>query len=310
MKTLLMILAIVLIAAGVAVGLINVFSPGTVTVGLNFDVAATLFTGGCVLLGLGLVAGNLAELLLQRHSTSAQPATPLAGSRSKNDDLPDFMSPAGGVIAGAGAVAAATAATADNITDNAGYAVDDVLDTVSDAAQDEAASLGTAFGSIDETVSDTVSDKVDEIGDDLSSLFDKAPDADNVTDMVEEAASDAVTSAQDFGAEAIETITDNAEAATEVAAEAADDVAEEAEAVVEDIASTVADEEVVLTSDEPVEAMPDEDALFVVEERTIRERPARLLSDGTVEAETDEGWMRFENVEHVEEYLDAMKATA
>jgi hypothetical protein len=56
--------------------------------------------------------------------------------------------------------------------------------------------------------------------------------------------------------------------------------------------------------------MQQEEALFVVEERTIRDRPARLLSDGTVEAETDEGWMRFENVEHVEEYLDAMKATA
>jgi hypothetical protein len=35
-------------------------------------------------------------------------------------------------------------------------------------------------------------------------------------------------------------------------------------------------------------------------------RPARILSDGTVEAETDEGWMRFENLEHLDEYLDAM----
>ncbi|MGQ0485841.1 MAG: hypothetical protein ACT4SY_10890 [Hyphomicrobiales bacterium] len=46
--------------------------------------------------------------------------------------------------------------------------------------------------------------------------------------------------------------------------------------------------------------------LFVVEERVIRGRPARILSDGTVEAETDEGWMRFENLEHLDEYLDAM----
>jgi hypothetical protein len=30
-------------------------------------------------------------------------------------------------------------------------------------------------------------------------------------------------------------------------------------------------------------------------------RVARVLSDGTVEAETAEGWMRFENVEHLEE---------
>ena len=46
--------------------------------------------------------------------------------------------------------------------------------------------------------------------------------------------------------------------------------------------------------------------LFVVEEKVIRGRPARVLSDGTVESETDEGWMRFENLEHLDEYLEAM----
>jgi hypothetical protein len=50
-----------------------------------------------------------------------------------------------------------------------------------------------------------------------------------------------------------------------------------------------------------------EDELYVVEERTIAGKPARVLSDGTVEAETDEGWMRFENIEHLEEYLDAAR---
>jgi hypothetical protein len=50
-----------------------------------------------------------------------------------------------------------------------------------------------------------------------------------------------------------------------------------------------------------------EDELYVVEERTIAGKPARILSDGTVEAETDEGWMRFENIEHLEEYLDAAR---
>ncbi|MCA3572822.1 MAG: hypothetical protein IOC86_02825 [Aestuariivirga sp.] len=48
--------------------------------------------------------------------------------------------------------------------------------------------------------------------------------------------------------------------------------------------------------------------LYVVEERFIRLRPARILSDGTVEAETGEGWMRFENLEHLDEYLDAMES--
>jgi hypothetical protein len=50
----------------------------------------------------------------------------------------------------------------------------------------------------------------------------------------------------------------------------------------------------------------DEEQLYVMEEKLIRGRPARVLSDGTVEAETDDGWMRFENLEHLEEYLDAM----
>jgi hypothetical protein len=47
--------------------------------------------------------------------------------------------------------------------------------------------------------------------------------------------------------------------------------------------------------------------LFVVEDKVIRGRPARILSDGTVEAETEEGWMRFENLEHLDEYLDAVE---
>jgi hypothetical protein len=54
----------------------------------------------------------------------------------------------------------------------------------------------------------------------------------------------------------------------------------------------------------------DEDQLFVVDEKVIRGRPARVLSDGTVEAETDEGWMRFENLEHLEEYLDSVTPPA
>jgi hypothetical protein len=52
-----------------------------------------------------------------------------------------------------------------------------------------------------------------------------------------------------------------------------------------------------------------EPGLFVVEEQTVRGRPARLLSDGTVEAETEEGWMRFENMEHLNEYLDSVVAS-
>jgi hypothetical protein len=55
---------------------------------------------------------------------------------------------------------------------------------------------------------------------------------------------------------------------------------------------------------------PADGELYVIEEREIRGRPARILSDQTVEAETDEGWMRFENLEHLNEYLDSMGETA
>ncbi len=61
---------------------------------------------------------------------------------------------------------------------------------------------------------------------------------------------------------------------------------------------------VVPEPDEKTEAGDGE--LYVVEEKVIRGRPARVLSDGTVEAETDDGWMRFENLEHLDEYLEAM----
>lgn len=60
----------------------------------------------------------------------------------------------------------------------------------------------------------------------------------------------------------------------------------------------------------PAPAEEAAEQLYVVEERRIRNRPARILSDGTVEAETDEGWMRFENLEHLDEYLDAMAPQA
>ena len=46
--------------------------------------------------------------------------------------------------------------------------------------------------------------------------------------------------------------------------------------------------------------------LYVVEQRMFRGKQARVLSDGTIEAETAEGWMRFEDFDHLEEYLDAM----
>jgi hypothetical protein len=75
---------------------------------------------------------------------------------------------------------------------------------------------------------------------------------------------------------------------------------EKIESVAEDVEEPAEEEEDVV-EEEAVEG-----ELYVLEERDIRGRPARILSDNTVEAETDEGWMRFENLEHLNEYLDSV----
>ncbi len=62
-----------------------------------------------------------------------------------------------------------------------------------------------------------------------------------------------------------------------------------------------------MASGETPAAEPADGELYVVEDKVIRGRQSRILSDGTVEAETDEGWMRFENLEHLDEYLDAVE---
>ena len=65
-----------------------------------------------------------------------------------------------------------------------------------------------------------------------------------------------------------------------------------------------------LDEEEPAADEEADEDLYVLEEKVIRGRPARVLSDETVEAETDEGWMRFENLEHLNEYLDSVEEQA
>ncbi len=72
------------------------------------------------------------------------------------------------------------------------------------------------------------------------------------------------------------------------------------------VAETPEEEEPASEETTEAEEVLEDGQLYVIEERVIRNRPARILSDGTVEAETDDGWMRFENLEHLDEYLDAM----
>ncbi len=399
MKTLLIFLAIVLIAAGWAVGLINIFSPGTVTVGLNLDVAATLFVGGCVLLGLAVVAGYLSALT--RRETDDVAAEDYAPAASTETDLPDFMAPASAVAAGAAAGVAASASafgdTAKDTAEASADVVEDLMDDIRSEAKPAVESAGSIFNSVTGTateVADEAVDKAEEIAgdaadkveevtggdavdkarDDLSSFFSKPADTSAAPEAVEPSAFTAAPDVKPGSVAAEETdaeseakpelsdTNDDADADTTsifsgaspakaggggadaaavdtttpgvITMDAATTDAPEAEAVAEEPAASASEgSQDVETTPEPEvapeqeiapeqevapepaaesapEALPQEDELFVVEERVIRERPARLLSDGTVEAETDEGWMRFENVEHVEEYLDAMRATA
>ena len=101
--------------------------------------------------------------------------------------------------------------------------------------------------------------------------------------------------------EALENARQKIEQAFEPKSETAEEVPAEVPSAEEPAASSEPAEAEVAEEEEPAEGQ-----LYVVEERLIRTRPARILSDGTVEAETEEGWMRFENLEHLDEYLDAM----
>jgi hypothetical protein len=121
----------------------------------------------------------------------------------------------------------------------------------------------------------------------------------------------AITAIPEFGKK-LEEVEEPAPAAA--AKEPAHDISPEVSQTIAALEKAKSDINAALAGSTPEPAQPAEeertedstDQLFVVEERVIRGRPARILSDGTVEAETDEGWMRFENLEHLDEYLDAM----
>jgi hypothetical protein len=103
-------------------------------------------------------------------------------------------------------------------------------------------------------------------------------------------------------------------AVAETAAKAEEVVTPAVKETIDALEQAKSDLENALTGNDSVENMetaeaaePADGELFVVEDKVVRGRPARILSDGTVEAETEEGWMRFENLEHLDEYLDAVE---
>lgn len=229
MSKLMWIAGILLIAVGIALGLmVFVSTAAIIGWGIDLQVAATLLVGGILSLGLGSVISGLDTY----HFAPAAAEAPVAA-------IPEFgrrgFEP-GDHLAPVAAMPVATVETMAEVIEISGP-VKETIEALEQARQ-----------------------KIEE-------AFE--PKSEPVEDVPAETP---------------------AEAEPEAAAVAADEPAEAEAAEAES-----AEAEVI-----------EDGQLYVVEERLIRARPARILSDGTVEAETTEGWMRFENLEHLDEYLDAM----
>ncbi len=150
-----------------------------------------------------------------------------------------------------------------------------------------------------------------------SALNKTGESVDAAVDKVAEVANEAKEKAAEVVENATDTVGDLADKTIDTADSAIDDVAEAADAAKD--AATESVVEATSESDSSEDEAADQpetegddgengDQLYIVEEVEIRGKAARVLSDNTVEAETAEGWMRFENIEHLEEYLDAMDA--
>lgn len=233
MAKLMWIFGILLIAAGLALGIVLLVSPAR-PAGIDIQTAAILLVGGILALGFGSVIDGQAAAL-EKHPIRSL--------------LPEPIIPAGAAIPEFDPRSAKTAAS-----DVAAEAPRAIEDEVSRPTRDTIQALEQARQKIEQA-------------------FDER--------STPPAAAEVPASEEPAEAESI----------------AAEDAAEED--VVED---GVVEEEAVTE-----EEVADDGLLYVVEERVIRRHPARILSDGTVEAETSEGWMRFENLEHLDEYLDAME---
>ncbi len=264
MSKIMTIAGIILLAIGLALGLVGLVNPARLgALFLTLDTATTLIVGGILAAGLGGVIAALERGVPSIAKTDAiVDQAPLAGSRGRMDEairaaaakieatappvsLPDFPDLRGARSEGAAAAATALGAAAGavslgektipEIATSASTSVADTINALERAKSDMRAAFGGNGGSTSP----------------VSALKPATPPNPSV---------------------AIPPPHDEPEDEEPAAAE--------------------------------VEATGPNGELYVVEEKTIRGRPARILSDGTVEAETDEGWMRFENLEHLNEYLD------
>ena len=274
MSKLMWIAGILFIAAGIALGLMVFVSTASVIGwGVNLQLVVSLLIGGIVSLGLGSVISGL-DLLGEARAQAdygAAAAAPATG-------IPEF-----------GRRASGAAAHRDIPTETAAVTMAGVTETIE----------------VSEPVKATI-EALEQARQDIEQAFDPKPQEAKPNEPKSyEPKSYEPKSQLDVGAEVppvVEAEVTSPVGTVAVQAEPAPQPAISAE-------TATAEPEAEETEAAETEAI-EEGQLYVVEERLIRARPARILSDGTVEAETEEGWMRFENLEHLDEYLDAMAPTA
>ncbi len=298
MKALIYILAIVLMAVGAVVALISFFSPGQVVMGLNLGLAATLIAGGVVTLGLAGVITALEDLARRLARLSASTAGKGdAGAAETGIPSSERMAAA---LGGGAVLTAATAGAAMAATEEAEEPAEEAEEPAPVEREIFISPRAEAEDVIKaaEAVAPEAVETTEETSEDEEAEADAADDAgEEAEEEADEKEADEEETAPAAAAEAAE------EAGEEAAEEAGEEAAEEAGEETGEKAGEEAGKE---AGEEAGEEEMDVAGLYVVEERVIRGRPARMLSDGTVEAETDEGWMRFENLEHLEEYMEAM----
>jgi len=336
MKTVLFLVGLLFILAGIATGFVSQLDYGNALIGLNLGLAATLLVGGFVVLGLSAVVEAITTL------TEDLPDSPPQERRQtfeRNMPFPAATAPAG-------AVAASPAI--DTQFEKAADKVETAIDKVAKAAE-EAVKEARTKPDPDDLKKDAPAKPVPPavkpeppVAKPVPPMMAKPePPAKPVPPMVKPEATEKPAPAA-FKQEpatkptAAEAKPEPAAAKPEPAAKPApaEDKPEAAAAKIETPAAKPEPEaKAKPQADKPVEAAAKDDGketpekadvktpevaveetleetpdqLYVIEELVIRGKASRLLSDNTIEAETAEGWMRFENAEHLEEYLDAME---
>ena len=300
MKALLFLVGLIFVVAGAATGFVSQMDYGNALIGLNLGLAATLLVGGFIVIGLAAITGALTTLADDLHDGAIHDSTPFAGHDAPFPPATAAVGASAGTVT-AGAVTAEAAGLAIGTQfEKAANDVDSAIDKVAKAAEE-------AKHKADNTVEDASDEVIDA--------------ADKTTDAIEEVTQDAAATAKD-ASQAASAVVDSAdEKVADTVATVTDDATDGVTGdVTTDEAAVTTGDDAGETDETPAPAPQDtqetetatdeednSDQLYVVEELVIRGKASRVLSDNTVEAETAEGWMRFENVEHLEEYLDAVE---